>query len=306
MTDYRELLSGSDPQASLANANRKNAGVGTTAVIARRTFLAALAGFASSPALSNDRNTADIVVFAGQSNIQVNANTTPQNVPDHIVRDAGVHIWDCENQCFVVYEAGINSMQPVRGQVGGAAGNWGPEAEFSFLMRRAFPARELNIVKFGIGGSQLAGNPEVPNWCPSGKGELFDRTEKTIFDSKQVLQKQGKFPVVRAIVWMQGESDAFQGGPTAEDYFENLMGWSAAARKRWGDDSTKLIIGRIFTCWGRTPADNGIVRSAQETAARTIPNSILVSTDDAPHDEHFLPDGVTKFGRNIFEALTRS
>ena len=138
-------------------------------MIARRTFLAALAGLASSPALSDDKSSADIVVFAGQSNIQVNANTTLQNVPHHIVRDDGVHIWDCENKCFAVYEAGINSLQPVQGQIGGAAGNWGPEAEFSFLTRKAFPAKELHLVKFGIGSSQLASNPLIPNWCPSGR-----------------------------------------------------------------------------------------------------------------------------------------
>jgi hypothetical protein len=273
--------------------------------IGRRTFLAALAGLASSSARSDDKNSADIIVFAGQSNIQVNGNTTLQNVPPHIVRDDGVRIWDCENNCFVVYQAGINSLQPVQGQIGGAAGNWGPEAEFSYLTRKAFPAKELHLVKFGIGSSQLASNPLAPNWCPSSGG-LFDQAEKTILDSKQVLKSEGKVPVVRAIVWMQGESDAFHGGSVAEDYFRNLVGWSEAARKRWGDDATKLIIGRIFTVWGRTPADNDMVRSAQEAVTHTVPNSILVSTDDAPHDGHFLPEGAIKFGRDIFEAFTRT
>jgi hypothetical protein len=273
-------------------------------MIARRSFLAALAGFASSTALSDDRAPADIFVFAGQSNIQVNANTTLQNVPNHIVRDAGVQIWDCENKCFAVYEAGVNSMQPVHGQIGGVPGNWGPEAEFSHLMRKAFPARELYIVKFGIGSSQLAASPEVANWCPSGKGDLFDQTETAILNAKESLRSQGRFPVVRAIVWMQGESDAYAGGSVAEDYLENLTGWSVAARKRWGDYSTKLVIGRIFTIWGRTPADNTAVRSAQEAVARSTPNSVLISNDDSPHDGHFLPDGATKFGRDIFEAVT--
>jgi hypothetical protein len=282
--------------------------VGTDALsmIARRTFLAALAGFVSSPALCDERNSADIFVFAGQSNIQVNANTTLENVPGHIARDAGVQIWDCENKCFAVYEAGINSLQPVRGQIGGVAGNWGPEAEFSFLMRRAFPARELHIVKFGIGSSELASDPVTRNWSPDVHGELFGQTEKAIFDSKQILESQGKVPIVRAIVWMQGESDAFHGGSVARDYFQNLMGWSVAARKRWGNDSTKIIIGRIFTSWGRTPADNDMVRSAQETVARLIPNSIMVSTDEAPHDGHFYADGVVRFGRDIFEAFIRT
>src|SRR5258708_29918721 len=62
-------------------------------MIARRSFLVALAGLASSSASSDDESAADIFVFAGQSNIQVNANTTLQNVPDHIARDVGVQIW---------------------------------------------------------------------------------------------------------------------------------------------------------------------------------------------------------------------
>jgi hypothetical protein len=275
-------------------------------MMARRSFLAALAGIASSPVFADDGNAADLFVFAGQSNIQVNANTTLENVPDHIVRDSGVHIWDCENNCFAVYQAGINSMQPVRGQIGGEPGNWGPEAEFSFLMRKTFPARELYIVKFGIGSSQLAASPRVVDWCPSSKGELFDLTENAILNSTAALRRQGKTPAVRAIIWMQGESDAYEGGATAESYLQNLTQWSIAARQRWGDDSTKLIIGKIFTLWGRTPADNNAVRSAQETVARSITNSVLVSNDDAPHDGHFLPDGATKFGRDIFEAFTQT
>jgi hypothetical protein len=275
-------------------------------MMARRSFLAALAGMASSPLSADDGSAADLFVFAGQSNIQVNANTTLQNVPNHIARDAGVHIWDCENNCFVVYEAGINSMQPVRGQIGGESGNWGPEAEFSFLMRKAYPTRELYIVKFGIGSSQLAASPRVADWSPSSKGELFDLTENAIFNSTQVLKRQQRAPAVRAIIWMQGESDAYEGGSVAQDYLENLTAWSIAARKRWGDESTKLIIGRIFTLWGRTPADNNAVRSAQEAVARSIPNSVLVSNDNSPHDGHFLPDGATKFGRDIFEAFTQT
>jgi hypothetical protein len=103
---------------------------------------------------------------------------------------------------------------------------------------------------------------------------------------------------------MQGESDAYEGGAVAEQYLENLKGWSVAARKRWGNDSTKLIVGKIFTIWGRTPADNSAVRSAQEAVVRSTPNSALVSNDNAPHDGHFLPEGATKFGRDIFEAFT--
>jgi Carbohydrate esterase, sialic acid-specific acetylesterase len=271
----------------------------------RRSFLAALAGAASSTAFADDGAAADLFVFAGQSNIQVNANTTLENVPPYIVPDAGVRIWDCESNCFAVYQAGINSLQPVRGQVGGEPGNWGPEAEFSYQMRKAFPARELYIVKFGIGSSQLAASPRVVDWCPSSKGKLFDLTENAILNSTAELRRQGKTPRVRAIVWMQGESDAYEGGATAQNYLQNLTGWSTAARQRWGDDSTKLIIGKIFTLWGRTPADNEAVRSAQETVARSIPNSVVVSNDDAPHDGHFLPDGATKFGRDIFEAFTQ-
>jgi hypothetical protein len=273
-------------------------------MMARRSFLAALAGVVSSPAFADDGGAADLFVFAGQSNIQVNANTTLENVPDHIVRDAGVRIWDCENNCFVVYQAGINSMQPARGQGGGVPGNWGPEAEFSSQMRKAFPARELYIVKFGIGSSQLAASPRIADWCPSSKGEFFDLTENAIANSMQALRKQGRTPAVRAIVWMQGESDAYEGGATAQDYLQNLTAWAIAARKRWGDDSTKLIIGKIFTIWGRTPADNSAVRSAQETVARSMPNAVVVSNDDSPHDGHFLPDGATKFGRDIFAAFT--
>jgi ABC-type phosphate transport system permease subunit len=68
--------------------------------------------------------TADTFVFAGQSNIQVNSTTNRENAPAYVSKDPGVRIWDVETKKFVIYEVGVNSLQPAKWpQNGGAPGN---------------------------------------------------------------------------------------------------------------------------------------------------------------------------------------
>jgi hypothetical protein len=273
-------------------------------IIARVTTLVFLAYIVVPQSLRATEQTADIFVFAGQSNIQVNSTTTRENAPSYVVKDPGVQIWDVDTGRFATYEVGINSMQPVKSmQNGGVPGNWGPESEFSYLMRKSYPEKSIYIIKYGIGATQLAKEPRGPDWSPSsGRGEFFGQVESAIVRAKAILSAQRKTPVVRAIIWMQGEQDASLGAPISTAYQANLKEWASAARQRWGNPESRLIIGKIFKNWGHTPADNVAVTSAQAAVVKHTPNSILISNDDSPNYGHFLPAQVIKFGHDIFDA----
>ena len=271
-------------------------------MIARRSFLLALAGLASSPALSDD-STADIFVFAGQSNIQVNTNTTLK-MCRHIVRDAGVQIWDCENKCFVVYEAGINSLQPVRDrlaaprQLGTGSRVFLPDAQGASGQRAAY--RQVRDRQFATGEK-----PPARRLVSVQQRRAFRPAEEADFRTRSRLcSDREKFPSSAPLSGCKASRTRGRrrGRFTVSSKISGMVGSGAQALgRRFDETHHRPDIHDL----GANARRQRAVRSAQEAVAHSTPNSILVSTDDAPHDGHFLPEGATKFGRDIFEAFTR-
>jgi carbohydrate esterase-like sialic acid-specific acetylesterase len=147
--------------------------------------------------------------------------------------------------------------------------------------------------------------PRWADWSPdSDRSEYFGQLEAILKLAKASLTREGLTPVVRAIVWMQGENEAAMGGAVAQAYEANLREWAAAARVRWGDANTKLIIGKIFKVWGKTPADYQAVVSAQLALSESTPNTVFISREPSPDYGHFLPEQTIQFGQDIFDAYT--
>jgi carbohydrate esterase-like sialic acid-specific acetylesterase len=187
-------------------------------------------------------------------------------------------------------------------QNGGVIGNWGPEAEFSYLMRRAHPERNVYLIKYGIGATQLAKDPRISDWSPdSDRSDLFGQVQNIIELAKRSFTLNSRIARVRDIIWMQGENDASAGRPLSSDYSKNLKQWALAARSRWGDNDSRLIIGSIFKAWGHTPEDHKLVVDAQEEIVSVTSNSALISNENVANGGHFTPDQTIEFGRKIFE-----
>jgi hypothetical protein len=263
--------------------------------------LARLGGAGKAPAI------AELFIFAGQSNAQVNVNTTLANVPAYIVSDPGVKIWDHATQAFVTYGAGTNSLQP-NPNPNGVAGNWGAEAEFAYRMRQAFPAKTVYIVKYAVGSAQLLQSADgltTTDWSPaSAASEYFGIVEADVAAAKATLVALGKSPVVRVVSWMQGEQDAQLSGVATSSYQTNLSAFVTAARSRWSASSAKFLVGRIFTSWG-SAADNTTIRAAQKAVCDADPtNVILLGQDASSNNGHFQPAGAVQFGDDQFLAYT--
>jgi hypothetical protein len=248
--------------------------------------------------------TADIFVFAGQSNAQTNF-TTLAGVPAYITSDANVLMWNYDTSAFVTYGAGTNSLQPTT-QVdsgGGVAGNWGPEAEFSYRWRLINPAKKAFLVKYAIGSTSLFPQVGVNNWSETEpQSQYFGRVQDSITAAKAAIVALGLTPVVRMISWMQGEADC--GNATWDAaYPTNLPNVVAAMRTRWGDANTKIIIGRINPAWAANPN----VRPAQVTVGDASPLNQWINTDAyALTNSHFNDVGCSQFGKDTFYAYANS
>lgn len=252
---------------------------------------------------------ADLIVIAGQSNAQVNGRTLA-GVPAYIGVDAGVKIWDYTSAQFLTYHAGVNALQPSPNP-NGTTENWGPDAEFSYRYRQASPSKTLFMVKYAVGSTQLQQSADgltTTDWSPaSNSAEYFGQVAGAITGAKAAMVALGYVPVVRAVIWMQGEQDAGLSGTAVSQYQTNLTAFVTAIRSRWGDANTKLIIGRIFVGWGTT-ADNATVRAAQVAvgALDTVKNFCVGNDASDVGAGHFTDIGAAQFGRDCWYAYNSS
>jgi hypothetical protein len=234
---------------------------------------------------------ADLVVVAGQSNalgFRLSGEDLP---PDLRQGDPQVRIWT--GQRFETLRPGRNTGSPNNPAA------WGPEVGFARAWRAAHPDRTLYVVKLARGSTRLAGGPG-PDWAP-GSGELFADTESEVRKARRRLTDAGLTPRVRAILWMQGESDAVQ-PQAAAAYRANLAAAVAQMRARWGEADTPVLIGRIAPGWPQAAQ----VRAAQ--AAVDAADPLTASVDTAaypllPDGAHYAAAGQLRLGAELYRAL---
>ncbi len=156
-------------------------------------------------------DTIDLFIMAGQSNMQGWRSDAAHYPPDP------AHI---DQQIPFYYKAvGYGSTQlkwevlePQQGHF--PAGHFGPEVTFA---RTAFhfgyhPA----IFKYSSGGSSLKSD-----WKTAGQHGQYDDMVKHLKFAIHNMEAQGHHVIPRAIIWIQGESDA-EDAQLAHDYYWRL------------------------------------------------------------------------------------
>lgn len=221
----------------------------------------------------------DLFICAGQSQ-GGDGNGLSASVPSHLVAaDSGIQVWN--GSAFATYQAGVTSNY--WSQRVGILTDWGPEAQFLYRYRQKNLSTTVYLVKCCASGRALynisgSGSCWDPAW--HGSGAYFDNTTTAVTAAKAALS--GQSPIVRAIIWMQGEADA--ANATAAGEYETLLPLAfAAMRSQWGDANTKIMVGRIAGSWTYKTT----VQDAQET---TCAGDALAGLINA--DSYTLHDGV--------------
>lgn len=228
-------------------------------------------------------------MVAGQSNA-LGYTLGPADLPPHLrTPPKNVWIWDPARRAFAPLEAGANTGSPNNPRA------WGPEAQFAWRWREASCAR-LYVVKHARGETGLAADPAQKDWSPASRGELWDAATAELAGARKAAPAAG----VRAVLWMQGETDAAVPAKAAA-YQANLTAFVRDVRSRWGGQTIAIAqIDRRGGGWNQ-------VRGAQATIAAAA-DIALVDTDAFPRQ----PDGVhltakaqVQLGDAFFEALGR-
>jgi Carbohydrate esterase, sialic acid-specific acetylesterase len=198
----------------------------------------------------------------GQSNAAGMALTSQASSTISFLADAG---WP-----FSFWKTGGSSWNSGSGITTEQDGHFGPELGLSYGLV-VNNQTGFYIYKYAIGGTTLA-----LEWGSRGTGGLYDKAMSGLKQAEASICASGKKPVVEAVFWMQGESDA-EYLPLADLYQGNLNRLVTQSRQDFLGPKNPFIIGLIDGATG-VWTYGSIVRAAEKSVG-SEPGNGYVDTD---------------------------
>jgi hypothetical protein len=261
----------------------------------------------------------DVFLLAGQSNMQGSAKVA--ELPAEMVRPiAGTFFWTGKTFEPFVVGATRSAKKP---------GEFGPEVAFALALERG--GRPRYLVKYAVGGMPLHHGWDAATWvggepAPGRKnfhpgGAADDPAQGTFYRNMlgqfraalAFLRQRGDVPVVRGLLWMQGEQDS-KHEESAAVYARSLRTLRDRVAVDLGLESLPLVFGQVLP--HEPPAarftHRNLVRAQQAAAdgrsgkAEAIPGAVMVSTDGIgllPDTVHYDTQGQLRLGREFARAL---
>lgn len=162
---------------------------------------------------------------------------------------------------------------------------FGPELGFGMRIRQLFPGENIALIKHAHSGTNLFDQwrPGTVNDTASG-GEQFKIFTATVDSGLMGLKRMGYTPVIKAMLWQQGESDA-DAKETALRYGQNLRRFIERVREQCHSPRLLFVYGYVMPP-PVVRAGREEVRRAQKEldetsgSARAIKGAHVVETDD--------------------------
>jgi hypothetical protein len=198
---------------------------------------------------------------------------------------------------------------------------FGPELAFGVTMTARDPEIRVAIVKYALGGSGLALGLGYGNWYPdyseNGGINQYDHALRTIREALEHSDIDGDGSTDRlvpaGIVWMQGETEAYNSEEAARSYQANLKRLMDLLRAALRVDDLPVVIGKITDSGmaddGSVMDHIGIVQQAQQAFVETDACAAFVSeTDELTYADdpwHYDSDSFIRMGELFAEAMIR-
>jgi hypothetical protein len=169
-----------------------------------------------------DENVVDIVVLAGQSNMEGHTwiNKLLSNTPESMHN----YYLDGFPNTEIMYHCngGSNKSEfftPVRVGMGFDKTRFGPEVGIAQKLHKEERVRPLYIVKYALGATNLANDWASPSMGASNS--LYHKMMFYLYDQIAFFEEQDLEVRIKGLFWMQGEADSCNDAQTAE-YYDNL------------------------------------------------------------------------------------
>lgn len=199
--------------------------------------------------------TSRVFLVAGQSNA---AGQWAGAIPSQLqTADAGIKIWT--GAAWNTLVNGTNNQT----LAAPAVGYWGPEAQFCYLCRQAFPTDTVYILKHAVGSTEIA------YYLPGGTG--YNAVTAALPTALAALTT----PNIEGLLWYQGEQDATT-QVLADAYQAKLEQLATTVKTTWkGNEATRFFIAQVW------PQDTrpylSTVRAAQAAFCAADPATRLLN-----------------------------
>ncbi|MGJ8656137.1 MAG: sialate O-acetylesterase [Akkermansiaceae bacterium] len=245
----------------------------------------------------------DIYLIGGQSNAEGRAVNS--NLPTAL---QGIQ---ADVMLFNDVDGNWAALQPGTGgntATGGNSSQFGPEVTLGRTLADANPTRNIAIVKYGAGGTNLH-----TQWDPddTGADNKYDNFVTTVNNAIASLPT-GVTYSIKGMVWMQGENDAPATGgngvsPNALAYEANLTNFISSVRDEFGVPEMPFVIGQLGHLKDVPVANTNwtIVQSGQARVAALDPHVTMVINTGLPLKDlvHYNAEGQQTLGQNFANAL---
>jgi hypothetical protein len=217
-----------------------------------------------------------------------------------------------------------NAWIPLR-QASESPDRFGPEIGFGNRIQQLLPNRRIALIKHAHSGTNLFAqwNPGANATDRAQWGPQFTIFVDTVEGGLAGLRAQGYQPVVRGMIWQQGENDA-NGGPNSENYGRNLAHFIQRVREQFNAPNMVFVYGYVLPPQtapqyrGRDAVRQGEHDVDQNSGSPlAVQGAFVVPTDDLSHraDDpgmtgnlqndhlHFGTSGMLELGRRMADRI---
>lgn len=155
-------------------------------------------------------NEVQVVLLLGQSNAE--GHTYSQYLPKTVGEEKAGLYADGFDEVEICYANTISQntsngqFVPVKLGQGTNVDRFGPEIGIAEKIAEIDPQKRVVIIKYAYGGTTL--NNEWRSPSSGNAGRLYKGAVEYIIQQLEALEAMDLYPIVKAICWMQGESDA--------------------------------------------------------------------------------------------------
>lgn len=202
---------------------------------------------------------------------------------------------------------------------------FGVELSLGTALQKYFPDRKIALIKHALSDSNL-----YSQWNPGNgeteAGEEFRKWLETVYQGLNKLKEKGFIPVIRAMVWQQGEGDAREiaGMENSRKYGENLRNLILRIREDLHAPGMLFVYGEVMPMAAERFPGRELVRKAQVLVAEdsrsqlSVKNAFWVEGDDLqmrrsdyhtpiPQDDvHLGTFGVLTLGERFAEVIFKN
>ena len=226
--------------------------------------------------------TIDVILIGGQSN--ATGQGYVRNIPKDFVTNEAVLFYYSK---YLNAGKGGDQWQPLC-QASESKDKFGVELSLGTSLQKTFPNKKIALIKHALSGSNLYAQWNPGNRNSDKMGAEYEKFKRTVTAALQDLIKDGYTPIIRAMVWQQGEGDArdIAGMEQSRKYGENLNNLITQIRKEFAAENMLFVYGSVMPLAAPRFTGRDLIRQAQKDVSEkantplSIKHAIFVEADD--------------------------